>query len=180
MAETRYILSEQTVRELRELARTVQELGGVQAIKRAVERGKNEGHRVYLARVVSSTATSVVDANANPVQWTYEIERVAKVKAGATSASNTGVWQSFGANYTYSPAYRLIEDGNTGTGRQKYGIDHDGELVDGVDQAMQPLQDGTIVTFIFVPVTTAAGELSVEPWITGTWASIDGTCGADT
>jgi len=175
MAETKYILSDSAVRELKELARVVQQLGGAQAIARLAKRDSDTGFRVYLGRIVAATATAVEDANSNPVQWTYEIEQVAKVKAGLTNATNTGVWQSLGDSYTYSPAYRLIEDGNTCNGLQKYVVEHHGELVSAAIM-MQPLVAGTIITFIFVPVTTAAGVLTVEPWITGTWATIDGEC----
>lgn len=180
MAQQGYILSQSDVRVMRDLLRVVQSLGGAENLRRLIAPAPEQdiGLRLRLARVTAATATATVDANGNAVTHSYTIEAVAKVKAGITNASNTGVWQSLGANYTYTGVYQLIDDGNDGTGRQIYGINHDGALVDGKDQAKQPLQVGTIVLYTFIPVTTAAGVLTVEPWIVGTWATIDGTCDA--
>jgi hypothetical protein len=166
MAKNFFILSEEAKRDLVELAAAVRQLGGVQALRNLARPKPDPGPPFRVGRIVAATATSLEDANSNPVRWTYEIEEITKTASGYDG------WTAIGKGYTSNLAYNFAEMGNAATGRQMNGVDHDGADYP-AGFAMQPVQVNAIVMFIYVPV--AADLVEAWFWPPG-YNGEDGTC----
>jgi len=135
------------------------------------------GMIVHFGKVIAATATGINDANANPVQWTYEIHEVEKTATGYTSTTETK-WSVLdsGIGFRTTSGYSMAEDGNTTAGRQRDGVDHDGTDYPPGFQ-MQPLQVGSIVPFVlFIVPSPSTGVYAEEAWILPWPNGEDGTC----
>jgi len=122
--------------------------------RRGRERGGGSP-QLRLFRVLGATAVAASnDANDNPTRWLYTAAEAEKTAAGY------GGWSLVAGAPTVA-AYNLLEDGNTGTGRQRNGVDHDGADYP-AGFAMRPIQTGSILPGLLV--YPADGGV-VEAWL---------------
>lgn len=162
------VLSTDDARQLQQLKRDVDQLKA--EIQRTPKREMNVvSTLIRWGKVGAATATGVNDATPNPVQWSYAIVEVVKVKTGYQADAWSTLTNGFSGT-----AYSLAEYGNDGTGRQMNGIDHDGaDYPSGFK--MRELQVGAIVPFIFIPAVQS-NVLTLEAWILPWPNGEDGTC----
>jgi len=116
---------------------------------------------LIFVKVDTAAATSVLDTNDNPVQWTYEVTEYAKSGAGY------GQWSEMEGGFSGN-AFNIIEDQNDGTGVQGHGINHD-EISAGFN--MSPVPVGTI---LIATVLTNPDDGS-ECWFSYV-NNVDGAC----
>jgi len=137
--------------------------------------GTGHGKAFRFGKIISATAGTIVDANTNPVQWTYELHEVYKTARGYTTSA-AAVWTVLpeGAGFR-GTAYNFGEDGNAGTGRQMNGIDHDGADYP-AGFKMQALQVNAIVPFTVILAGDGSGSFTQEAWIFPVPNGEDGTC----
>lgn len=172
MAEEGFLLDAQSLKKLQRMAAWFEGQNGPgttntpYGASSAPVRGSagGTGHSpVRWFRVDASVATATVDANGNPVRWTYTVSEMYKATAGY------GGWSVLSDGYT-GAAYNFNEEGNDGTGRQMNGVDHDGADYPST-VSMQPIQDNAILPGVMVFAASGA----VEVWL---WSQSneDGTC----
>lgn len=164
------LLTLDDARRLQQLERDVRDLKG--SIGKADPRQMNVLPTVIRwGKIIAATATGVNDAQTNPVQWTYTVAEVAKVKTGY----QTSAWAAITGGFA-GTAYHLGEYGNTGTGRQMNGTNHDGTLYADTTFKMQPLQVNAVVPFVFI-TAVQSNVPTIEAWIiSGIGNAEDGEC----
>ena len=111
----------------------------------------------------AAAQTASNDTNGNATQWIYQVTE--QIKNG----TGYGSWTAKTDGYTGN-GYNFLEDGNTGTGRQQNGVDHDSADYP-AGFSMQALQTNSMHPGIIIQVDDDTREAWLMPY-----NGEDGTC----
>jgi hypothetical protein len=133
----------------------------------------NDVGRIHMFFISDVIETTTLDQDENPVKWTYKAKRAKKTALGY------GGWVLDDTDETEYNAYNSLENGNSGSGRQQNGINHDSTLYNLMNGnwKMEPLVRDTYHPGIFVkfPTPSNPSATTTEVWFMP-YQGEDGVC----